>query len=97
MNLGSESSFLIADRLIAIGVPIVFATGYGKNIEFPERFARVPVVSKPYNPESLMPKIADALRRAAKTAQGCLRQRAALGQLATALAADGPGLRIVEA
>ncbi|MBV9991893.1 MAG: GAF domain-containing protein [Alphaproteobacteria bacterium] len=66
VNLGSESSFPIADRLIAIGVPIVFATGYGKNIEFPERFARVPVVSKPYNPESLMPKIAEALRRAAK-------------------------------
>ncbi len=49
-------------------MPIVFATGYGKNIEFPERFARVPVVGKPYNPESLMPKIAEALRRAARKA-----------------------------
>ncbi len=63
VNLGTESSFPIADRLIAIGVPIVFATGYGKNIEFPERFAEVPVVSKPYNEDSLAPKIAEALER----------------------------------
>ena len=63
VNLGNESSFPIADRLIALGVPIVFATGYGKNIDFPERFAAVPVVSKPYNEDSLTPKIAEALAR----------------------------------
>lgn len=64
VNLGNESSFPIADRLIALGVPIVFATGYGKNIDFPERFANVPVVSKPYTDESLAPKVAEALARA---------------------------------
>jgi light-regulated signal transduction histidine kinase (bacteriophytochrome)/CheY-like chemotaxis protein len=63
VNLGSESSFPIADRLMALGVPIVFATGYGKNVEFPERFADVPVVSKPYNEDSLSPRIAEALNR----------------------------------
>ncbi|HTT98837.1 MAG TPA: HWE histidine kinase domain-containing protein [Rhizomicrobium sp.] len=67
VNLGSESSFPIADRLMAMGVPIVFATGYGKNIDFPERFASVPVVSKPYNEESLTPKIGEAL--AARTSE----------------------------
>jgi light-regulated signal transduction histidine kinase (bacteriophytochrome)/CheY-like chemotaxis protein len=61
VNLGNESSFPIADRLMALNVPIVFATGYGKNIDFPERFASVPVVSKPYNADSLAPKIAEAL------------------------------------
>jgi light-regulated signal transduction histidine kinase (bacteriophytochrome)/CheY-like chemotaxis protein len=61
VNLGSESSFPIADRLMALNVPIVFATGYGKNIDFPERFSNVPVVSKPYNEESLTPKISEAL------------------------------------
>jgi len=61
VNLGNESSFPIADRLMALGVPLVFATGYGKNIEFPERFGNVPVVSKPYNEDSLTPKIAEAL------------------------------------
>jgi len=64
VNLGNESSFPIADRLIALGVPIVFATCYGKNIDFPERFANVPVVSKPYTDESLAPKVAEALARA---------------------------------
>jgi CheY-like chemotaxis protein len=60
VNLGSETSFPIADRLLALGVPVVFATGYGKNIDFPERFAKVPVVSKPYNADTLGPKIAEA-------------------------------------
>jgi light-regulated signal transduction histidine kinase (bacteriophytochrome)/CheY-like chemotaxis protein len=61
VNLGNESSFPIADRLMALGVPILFATGYGKNIDFPPRFSNVPVVSKPYSTDSLAPKIAEAL------------------------------------
>lgn len=61
VNLGNESSFPVADRLMALEVPVVFATGYGKNIDFPERFRDVPVVSKPYNAASLLPKIAEAL------------------------------------
>lgn len=71
VNLGNESSFPVADRLVAMGVPIVFATGYGKNIQFPERFADVPVVSKPYSAESLVTKIAQAFSgREAPVADG---------------------------
>ncbi|HWD26224.1 MAG TPA: HWE histidine kinase domain-containing protein [Rhizomicrobium sp.] len=65
VNLGSESSFPVADRLAAMGVPWVFATGYGRNVAFPERFAGVPVVSKPYTADVLAPKLADALARKA--------------------------------
>jgi CheY-like chemotaxis protein len=66
VNLGSESSFPVADRLAAMGVPWVFATGYGRNVAFPERFAGVPVVSKPYTADVLAPKLADALAGKAK-------------------------------
>ncbi|HEX2593769.1 MAG TPA: response regulator, partial [Rhizomicrobium sp.] len=61
VNLGNESSFPIADRLSALGIPIVFATGYGRNIEFPDRFKNIPVVSKPYTADVLAPKLAEAL------------------------------------
>jgi light-regulated signal transduction histidine kinase (bacteriophytochrome) len=63
VNLGNESSFPVADRLLALNVPFVFATGYGKNIAFPDRFAHVPVVSKPYTADILAPKIAEAIAR----------------------------------
>jgi light-regulated signal transduction histidine kinase (bacteriophytochrome) len=62
VNLGNESSFPIAERLQDLGVPIVFATGYGKNIAFPERFSGVPVVSKPYTADVLAPKLAEAMK-----------------------------------
>jgi hypothetical protein len=39
----------------------VFATGYGRNIEFPDRFKNIPVVSKPYTADVLAPKLAEAL------------------------------------
>ncbi|HEY3639122.1 MAG TPA: HWE histidine kinase domain-containing protein [Rhizomicrobium sp.] len=69
VNLGNESSFPVADRLVALGVPIVFATGYGKNVDFPERFAQIPVVSKPYSAESLVAKIAQAFASEADASQ----------------------------
>jgi hypothetical protein len=36
---------------------------YGKNIAFPERFAAVPVVSKPYTADVLAPKLTAALAK----------------------------------
>ncbi len=65
VNLGNESSFPVADRLLALNVPFVFATGCGKNIAFPDRFAHVPVVSKPYTADILAPKIAEAMAKRA--------------------------------
>ena len=60
VNLGYESSFPIADALMERRVPFVFATGYGKNIEFPDRFKDVPVVTKPYALDVLRPKVEEA-------------------------------------
>lgn len=57
VNLGSETSFPIADRLAELKVPFLFTTGYGKNIAFPERFADVPVVTKPYSADAVREKL----------------------------------------
>ncbi len=53
VNLSGDTSFGIADRLIALGMPFVFATGYGESIVMPDRFKAVPVVSKPYDGAAL--------------------------------------------
>jgi CheY-like chemotaxis protein len=45
VNLGGEMVFPVADVLIARGVPIIFATGYGASPD--ERYASMPVAAKP--------------------------------------------------
>jgi light-regulated signal transduction histidine kinase (bacteriophytochrome)/CheY-like chemotaxis protein len=58
VNLGGETSFAVASRLQALGVPYVFATGYGEDVAFPREHAGVPVAKKPYSVESLQGAIA---------------------------------------
>ena len=53
VNLGRETSFLIASRLRAMGVPHVFATGYGDSITVPPEHIGTPFVKKPYSAESI--------------------------------------------
>ncbi|MBD0274071.1 MAG: response regulator, partial [Acetobacteraceae bacterium] len=43
----------VADRLAALGVPFLFATGYGEDCDTGGHRA-VPVLSKPFSPESLV-------------------------------------------
>ena len=51
LNLGSESSIKVAQKLKEIGVPFIFATGYGERAPIPEQLADAPVVQKPYTLE----------------------------------------------
>jgi CheY-like chemotaxis protein len=48
VNLGSENSFDLADRLRADNVPVIFATGYD-GMMLPQRFADIPRLAKPFN------------------------------------------------
>jgi CheY-like chemotaxis protein len=52
-RLEGEVVLPVADRLAALGVPFVFATGYG---EYCERGAHsaAPVIAKPYDPDALV-------------------------------------------
>ncbi|PDT02609.1 two-component system sensor histidine kinase/response regulator [Rhizobium chutanense] len=53
VNLGDETSFGIADRLAAEGVPFVFATGYGEGIAQANSHSGAPVLQKPYTMEGV--------------------------------------------
>lgn len=47
VNLGGEKVFPLAERLVASGMPVVFATGYGR-AGLPEIFHALPILQKPY-------------------------------------------------
>ena len=51
LNLGSESSIKVAQKLTEIGVPFIFATGYGERAPIPVELAAAPVIQKPYTLE----------------------------------------------
>lgn len=53
VNLGIEMSYAIADRLRLAGVPYVFATGYGEEIELPATHKGCPVIKKPYTAQTI--------------------------------------------
>lgn len=68
-NLGDGTSEAVADRLLADGVPFVFATGYGDSVMIPARFGHVPVVRKPVNPALLAAKIGASIDKGLETAE----------------------------
>lgn len=53
INLGSEPSYPVADRLGENGVPVIFVTGYDA-ATMPARFAASPVLQKPIEPHVLL-------------------------------------------
>jgi DNA-binding response OmpR family regulator len=48
VNLGDHTSAPVAEALRNLGVPFVFATGYGDTVMVPESMRNVPIVRKPY-------------------------------------------------
>lgn len=53
INLGTETSWPIAERLRQLGVRFIFATGYGDTIDFPIEHRQVPIATKPYSKASI--------------------------------------------
>jgi len=51
LNLGNENSIRVAQKLKEIGVPFIFATGYGERAPIPLDLAAAPVIQKPYTLE----------------------------------------------
>ncbi|MBR0691870.1 HWE histidine kinase domain-containing protein [Bradyrhizobium lablabi] len=48
LNLGSENSVPVAQKLSELNVPFVFATGYGERAPIPPELESAPVIQKPY-------------------------------------------------
>jgi DNA-binding response OmpR family regulator len=53
LNLAGESSVPVADDLVARGVPIIFASGYGA-AGLPPRYRTRPMLAKPFDPAELI-------------------------------------------
>ncbi|MDR3465192.1 MAG: HWE histidine kinase domain-containing protein [Xanthobacteraceae bacterium] len=66
VNLGGETSFAVAEQLIALEVPFAFASGYGEQEAFPDAVAAVPRLRKPYAAEALRAALAAAGRTVEK-------------------------------
>jgi len=48
INLGQETSFPVAQRLLDTGVRFAFGTGYGEEADLPDALRGTPVLKKPY-------------------------------------------------
>ena len=59
-NLGETTSEEVADHLNAMGVPFVFATGYGDSVMIPEHLRDVPIVRKPVSAKSMLLQLSEA-------------------------------------
>jgi light-regulated signal transduction histidine kinase (bacteriophytochrome) len=53
INLGDHTSFGIADRLQDLGVPFIFASGYGEQAKLPDEHRARIVLQKPYTTHNL--------------------------------------------
>ncbi|MET0137153.1 MAG: HWE histidine kinase domain-containing protein [Sphingobium sp.] len=53
VNLGDRNSFAVADRLAKLGVPFLFATGYGEQAQLPLEHRGRTVLQKPYTLENM--------------------------------------------
>lgn len=67
VNLGSEDSLPVADRLHAAGVPYLFATGYGEKLALPAPHTGTPILQKPYNKANLAAALGVAMRGGVRT------------------------------
>jgi two-component sensor histidine kinase/CheY-like chemotaxis protein len=61
INLGYGDSFPVADRLLELGVPFVFATGYGEQAQIPTQHHGRAVIQKPYTLEIVARAVANLL------------------------------------
>ncbi|MGA0617720.1 HWE histidine kinase domain-containing protein [Paracoccus sp. KR1-242] len=62
LNLGHDSSLPIAEELLALGIPFVFATGYGARVDLPNHMRDAPIVEKPYQLADIVAKLHQARR-----------------------------------
>ncbi|WP_286914763.1 MULTISPECIES: HWE histidine kinase domain-containing protein [unclassified Pseudomonas] len=61
INLGTGTSIAVADALTRLGIPFLFATGYGDSVSIPAHLKHVPVVRKPYDAASILSNLESLL------------------------------------
>ncbi|MEJ8574356.1 HWE histidine kinase domain-containing protein [Microbaculum marinum] len=63
VNLGSETSEPVADRLSQADIPFAFATGYGEISSYTEKHPQAPLLQKPFSAENLREAVAGMFAR----------------------------------
>jgi DNA-binding LytR/AlgR family response regulator len=53
LNLGNENSIAVGNRLVELGIPFIFATGYSERAAIPSELDKVPVIQKPYTRDTI--------------------------------------------
>ncbi len=71
INLGDQTSFAIADRLHKLGIPFLFATGYGEQAQLPATHQPRTVIQKPYTLENVARMLSALVQERAPVAQLC--------------------------
>lgn len=66
INLRGAMGYEIADRLVGIGLPFVFVTGYDCN-SIPKKFKTVPCLTKPCDDHALLALLARISRNGAQS------------------------------
>ncbi len=61
INLGDQTSFPVADRLLEMGIPFFFASGYGEQAKMPDDHRARMVVQKPYTTSNMARAIKELL------------------------------------
>ncbi len=61
INLGDSNSYPIADHLDDLGIPFLFATGYGEQSRLPERHMGRIVIQKPYTLATMSRRLPELL------------------------------------
>ncbi|MNF18718.1 hypothetical protein D3C80_2229740 [compost metagenome] len=51
----------MAEALTSLGIPFLFATGYGDSMNIPDHLKHVPVVRKPYDAASILHNLENLL------------------------------------
>ena len=62
INLGDQTSYAVADRLAELGIPFLFATGYGEQADLPREHRRRRVIQKPYTLENVARALAELMQ-----------------------------------
>lgn len=65
-NLGQQTSLPVAEALAERGIPFVFATGYGEQLNLPDTLSGVPILQKPYTAPNLRRILSQRLEQAAE-------------------------------
>tara|TARA_R110002020_G_scaffold327715_4_gene543672 strand:+ start:531 stop:896 length:366 start_codon:yes stop_codon:yes gene_type:complete len=61
VNVSGEMVYPIAERLAEMGIPFIFATGYGRD-GVDQRWTAVPILQKPYTSEEIGESLARCLQ-----------------------------------